>query len=233
MSFAYLALYTGDYLRDTRHLSPLKHGVYLLLLMHCWDQKGPLPLDEQERGGIANCRSSDEIEALRYVTERFFIRMDDGWYNRRIQKEIEKAENISDARSKAGKLGYEARAKQLPSKSYALVSTPTPTPITTPSPTTIPTQETTLSGKPDVAKRVLAFLNEKTGRRYREVKVNLDMISARLKEGATELECKQVIAKKCREWATDENMAIYLRPATLFNRTKFAQYQGELLAQEA
>lgn len=119
MSFAFLPLYTGDYLRDTRHLSPLKHGIYLLLLMHSWDQRGPLPLDEQECAGIANCRSADEIEALRYILGKFFIEMDDGYYNKRMQKEIEKAGSISAARSEAGKKGYEAKAKQLLSKSRA------------------------------------------------------------------------------------------------------------------
>ena len=100
----------------------------------------------------------------------------------------------------------------------------------------------TLSGKPDVspqklingeateaAKRILGFLNEKTGRQYRAVTVNLDMIIGRLKEGASETECRQVIAKKCREWATDEKMNQYLRPATLFNRKMFNQYIGEII----
>ena len=85
-----------------------------------------------------------------------------------------------------------------------------------------------LSGKPD-ATALLEFLNEKTGRHYKPVKANIEMIAARLRDGATVAECQQVIAKKCREWAGDEKMNIYLRPATLFNRTKFAQYQGELL----
>ncbi len=132
VSFAYLPWYTGDYLRDTRHLSPLKHGVYLLLLAHCWDQKGPVPLDEQEVAGIANCRSHDEIEAMRYILKRFFVRMEDGWYNARIQSEIEKAESISRARSQAGRKGYEARVKHLPSKTQARASTPTPIPILSP-----------------------------------------------------------------------------------------------------
>ena len=97
--------------------------------------------------------------------------------------------------------------------------------------------ETALSGKPDAdslkvrpsdAAEVLDFLNAKTGRRYRPVPSNLRMIAARLREGATIAECRQVIAKKCREWSTDEKMSEYLRPATLFNATKFAQYQGEL-----
>jgi len=134
MSFAFMPLYSGDYLRDTRHLSPLRHGVYLLLLMHCWDQKGPVPLDEQEAAGVANCRSSDEIEALRYILARFFIRCEDGWYNKRMQAEIERAESISRARSEAGRQGYQAKAKQLSSKSQASASTPTTT--LTPTPTT-------------------------------------------------------------------------------------------------
>jgi uncharacterized protein YdaU (DUF1376 family) len=138
VSFAFLPLYTGDYLRDTRHLSPLKHGIYVLLLMHCWDQRGPVPIDEQEAAGVANCRSQDEIEALRYVLSRFFTRMDDGFYNHRMQKEIERSQSISHARSEAGRRGYEARAKQLPSKSQAIAKQvhlpPPPPPSPPPSP---------------------------------------------------------------------------------------------------
>jgi uncharacterized phage protein (TIGR02220 family) len=85
--------------------------------------------------------------------------------------------------------------------------------------------------RPDVMK-VLMFLNEKTGRNYKPVPANLELIAARLKEGASVDDCRAVIAKKCREWSGDEKMYEYLRPATLFNRTKFAQYQGEVGAPE-
>ena len=81
---------------------------------------------------MANCRSADEIDSLRYVLERFFTRMEDGWYNHRMQVEIERAENISRERSDAGRKGYQAKAKQLLSKSQASASTPTPTPIPSP-----------------------------------------------------------------------------------------------------
>ena len=77
------------------------------------------------------------------------------------------------------------------------------------------------------AREVLAFLNTKTGRNYQPVDANLKLILARLKT-ATVQDCKSVIAKKCREWEKKEKMVEYLRPATLFNATKFAQYQGEL-----
>lgn len=99
-----------------------------------------------------------------------------------------------------------------------------------------------MSGNPDVnplkeknieakesAKRVLSFLNEKTGRAYRPVDANINMIVARIREGATEAQCRMVIAKKSREWSIDEKMTLYLRPATLFNATKFNQYVGELV----
>ena len=122
MSFAYLPLYTGDYLRDTRALTPLEHGVFLMLLMYCWDTRGPLPTDEQDCAGLANCRSNTEIDALRKILRKFFIHMEDGWYNKRMQREIEKSVNISNARSEAGKMGYQAKAKQLPSKSQASAS---------------------------------------------------------------------------------------------------------------
>lgn len=135
MSFAFLPLYTGDYRRDTQHLTPLRHGIYLLLLFHCWDTRGPLPLDEQEMAGIANCRSADEIDALRYVVRRFFVCMADGHYNRRMQLEIERANAISNARSNAGKRGYQAKAqaiaKQVLNNCQASATTPTTTTTTT------------------------------------------------------------------------------------------------------
>lgn len=93
---------------------------------------------------------------------------------------------------------------------------------------------TTLSGKPDLVKvnghsqatEILSYLNEKAGKAYEPVKVNIDLIEARLKEGATTDVLREVVDRKCAQWLGKEQ-EIYLRPATLFNRTKFAQYQGE------
>lgn len=81
------------------------------------------------------------------------------------------------------------------------------------------------------ALEILIFLNEKTGRDYQPVPANLDLVVARLKEGASVADCRAIVAKKCREWRGDEKMDSYLRPKTLFNRTNFAQYRGELSAQ--
>jgi hypothetical protein len=91
-----------------------------------------MPLDEQECAGICNCRSADEIDAMRYILGKYFTRMEDGHYNHRMQSEVERSEAISSARSEAGRKGYEARAKRLPSKSQAIAKqvhlSPSPSP---------------------------------------------------------------------------------------------------------
>lgn len=92
-----------------------------------------------------------------------------------------------------------------------------------------------LSGNPDAINgfkadslEILDYLNRNAGRAYRPVDTNLKLIAARLKSGATPLQCREVIFNKCQQWKADPKMAEYLRPATLFNATKFEQYLGEL-----
>lgn len=88
-----------------------------------------------------------------------------------------------------------------------------------------------VNGQPDRTRtqslEILRFLNTKTGKSYRPVSANLNLIIARLKSGATVDDCRGVIARKVREWGTDPKMMAYLRPATLFNATKFECYIGE------
>jgi uncharacterized phage protein (TIGR02220 family) len=106
------------------------------------------------------------------------------------------------------------------------------------------------SGKPDItsdqkterlsqkaqrrteAIEVLNYLNAKAGRSYRPKDATLRPIIARLEDGATLKQCRQVIAKKHFEWKDKEGMAEYLRPKTLFGATNFEQYVGELVIVE-
>lgn len=92
-------------------------------------------------------------------------------------------------------------------------------------------EQASLSGTPDdEAEQILAHLNAEAKRDYRPVPSNIKLIRARLKEGATPAEMLAVIDMKVRQWANDPKMAQYLRPDTLFNATKFAQYIGQLRA---
>ena len=84
------------------------------------------------------------------------------------------------------------------------------------------------------AAEVITFLNNKTGRHYPAKNprgaptANADVVMHRLREGYSIEDCKSVIAKKCREWAHDERMSKYLTPETLFRRSNFERYIGEL-----
>ena len=82
----------------------------------------------------------------------------------------------------------------------------------------------------DICAEVLNYLNSKANKNYKPVKANTDFINARLKDGFTKDEVISVINSKCSQWLNDEKMNQYLRPATLFNATKFSQYAGELLS---
>src|SRR5215475_1067396 len=82
----------------------------------------------------------------------------------------------------------------------------------------------------DDAAEVLRFLNEKAERNFQPTRVNMDFITGRLREGATLIQCKAIISRKVAAWKDDPRMAPFLRPSTLFNATKFSQYQGELPA---
>ena len=71
---------------------------------------------------------------------------------------------------------------------------------------------------------VVEYLNQKTGKNFKHTsKVTQRHIRARLAEGFTVSDFKQVIDNKCNDWLRDQKMKEYLRPETLFG-TKFESY---------
>ena len=116
---------------------------------------------------------------------------------------------------------------------------PSPSP-STPSPSTpsaVQKKEKTLVGQArrraqdngtlERAKEVLAWLNTKSGKNFRESAPNLDLIRARLNSGILPEQLKAIVSRKVREWSgTDQDK--YLRPETLFGSRKCEQYLGQL-----
>lgn len=75
----------------------------------------------------------------------------------------------------------------------------------------------------DKVAEVVSALNEETGAHYRPTsKATMRHVLARLREGFTVDDCREVIRKKSEEWSGTE-MAKYLRPETLFG-SKFESY---------
>lgn len=80
------------------------------------------------------------------------------------------------------------------------------------------------NNKNEIYNSIVDYLNEKAGTKYKaSTKKTQSCIHARLSEGFTVDDFKNVIDKKCADWLTDAKMSQYLRPETLFG-TKFESY---------
>ena len=75
---------------------------------------------------------------------------------------------------------------------------------------------------------IFSYLNLRTGKHFTgRSEAQRKHIIARLKEGYTVEEFKQVIDNKVAAWGHSEKMAVYLRPETLFG-TKFETYLNDV-----
>jgi len=70
---------------------------------------------------------------------------------------------------------------------------------------------------------VIDFLNKVAGTQYKHSETSRKHIRARINDGFTVEDCKQVICKQWKAWRGTEWQK-YMRPETLFNPTKFEGY---------
>lgn len=103
----YFEFYSGDYSRDTAHLSLAEHGAFLMLLSTYYSTERPLPADHGALYRIARAMSSEEQAAVRMVADEFFPVASDGLrHNGRADDEIVKArKRIENARGNGKKGG--------------------------------------------------------------------------------------------------------------------------------
>lgn len=76
------------------------------------------------------------------------------------------------------------------------------------------------------ADAVIDYLNQRVGTKYQKTKSNRSMIEPRLKAFTVD-DCRMVIDKKCAEWMGTEFQK-FLRPATLFQESKFEGYLNQV-----
>ncbi len=100
MGRAWMPLYVGDYLRDTRDLNTLQHGAYLLLIMHYW-QHGALPADDARLAAIAGLA----VAQWRRIREPLQAKFAAGWKHKRIDAELAKIDRALMQRRLAGQRG--------------------------------------------------------------------------------------------------------------------------------
>lgn len=85
-----------------------------------------------------------------------------------------------------------------------------------------------LSSKHDTApySKIIHYLNDQTGKKYKVTDKWKKLIQARMNEGQTYEDFIKVIDTKVKQWKNDEKMSQYLRPQTLFGN-KFDEYLNE------
>jgi uncharacterized protein YdaU (DUF1376 family) len=100
MSQAWMPMYWGDYLRDTRDLTTLQHGAYLLLIAHYW-QHGKLPTDEHRLAVIAGV----SFKKWKAIREPIADKFEEGWTHKRVAQELIRLESKMLQRSGSGYRG--------------------------------------------------------------------------------------------------------------------------------
>lgn len=109
-----MPFYVGDYLADTSRLTPLQHGLYLLLILDYWRNGAP-PDDDAVLSQIV--RTPAKEWAKHRTTMAAYFRIDGGkWNHKRIAAEIVGAvERKKKAAAKAEKAAAVRWGKDAPS----------------------------------------------------------------------------------------------------------------------
>jgi uncharacterized protein YdaU (DUF1376 family) len=93
-STPYMKLYIGDYLGDTRHLSLLEHGAYLLLIMAYWQNKGPISGNAIALRRYTGSSQKEYSSWHENVLKMFEVR-EGMLIHKRIDKELSEREQLS------------------------------------------------------------------------------------------------------------------------------------------
>jgi uncharacterized phage protein (TIGR02220 family) len=135
-----------------------------------------------------------------------------------VRKYVErnKLEFVSNVQTQSGQC-LDSGQKSLP----AFRPSPEPKPLPEPK----PDADADESDKYHLhARAALAILSEASGKKFRETDPSLMVISARLKEPGVDIDgVRKMILRQCKCWL-GTSMAEYLRPETLFRRSKFDGY---------
>ena len=224
----------------TRHLTRVERSLYRDLIELYYDTEQPLPaadFDRLCRRVLAN--SDEERAALQFVLDEFFELTGDVYTHDFCDEVIEKYHSATTAKAKAGKASAEARKRKAAAKKQARKeqkSTGVKQPLngrstdrqqnsTNQKPLTSNQEPLTPHTPQGGESEVLEYLNLVAGKNFKDVESNLKLIRGRLADYPIET-LKFVVTNKTSEWKGTAQEK-YLRPETLFNKTKFEGYANE------
>ena len=176
----WFAWFPTDYRAKTAHLTFEQDGAYRRLLDAYYERRAPLPADRAALHRLASAQDDRERAAVDAVAAEFFTNSDGKLNHARCDEQIAKEAALHKAWSEAGRKGGLSQAQgrrgiglkpgsSIPSPHSQSDLQSNPNPKVKPSLSGLPKN----SANTDAAKRVLAFLNQTAGKRFRETKVNL------------------------------------------------------------
>ena len=112
---AWYPRYVADFAVDTGHLDTLQIGAYNLLLDHSW-ATGPLPDCPKQLANIAKSPLNVWLELIAPVVMKFWTLGPNGWFQKRLELEREKARAVLAERVAAGIEGAKKRWGNRPAK---------------------------------------------------------------------------------------------------------------------
>lgn len=98
----WMPLYVGDFVADTMHLSATETGIYIRLLLHCWQHK-TLPRDDRKLALIAHCDTRLWHRHKETVLQFFDLVNASTMQHSRVSTELLRSEEISNKRKEAAK----------------------------------------------------------------------------------------------------------------------------------
>ena len=135
----WFSFYPADYLADTSDLSPVEHGVYLLLMLEAYQRGGFVRCERIENASVSHrlphrvcrCEGAADKAAVDMVLARYFVLEDDRYIHRRVEKEIAKRAEKSVKASESARQRWDANAlrtdMRTPCETDAVTTTVTPT----------------------------------------------------------------------------------------------------------
>lgn len=207
--------YADDFIAGVADMTQNEVGAYIMLLAHGWNTGGLKAGDNERLKILAKGEISD------HVLGKFKLK-NGRLLNPRQEKERKKQSEYRDKQRINGALGGRPTGKPKPNPSLSFGLTQTEPKKSSPSPSPSPSPKDCIySPESRVA---LHYLNEKSGRSFRESESSLSVIQARLSEQGVDITGVQMmIDRQCRRWKGTKQEE-YLRPETLFGKQKFDGY---------
>lgn len=120
-----MPFYVGDYIADTRRLSTLEHGAYILLICEYW-RNGKLPKDDNTLARIVGL-TAEEWQCVRNAVASMFAC---DWTHKRIEEERKKSDERTHKAKKSASIRWKDKIKRkmrthAPSNAPAMLTTTT------------------------------------------------------------------------------------------------------------